>query len=142
MPDLPDASVWLPLSSPGHVHYTRARRYWDFEAADEIAFCRVTAMALLRHLTNRQILDESTLSGGSAWRALETWLAVPCVIFLREPAGVDEFLRQWAVQMDLRGGQWTDAYLAAVATASGCRLVAFDEDFRRYPGLQFLHLQR
>jgi predicted nucleic acid-binding protein len=54
--------------------------------------------------------------------------------------GLDELLAGWIGAMDLRGGQWTDAYLAAFAAASGCRLVAFDSDFRRYPGLEFLQL--
>ena len=43
-------------------------------------------------------------------------------------------------KLDLRAGHWTDAYLAAFAAASGCRLVAFDGDFHRYPGIEFLHL--
>ena len=141
MPDLLDASVWVPLSAPDHVHHARARRYWDEEAAGELAFCRVTALALLRHLTNARILGDATLDGAAAWRALETWLAVARVTFLGEPAGVDELLGRWASRLDLRGGHWTDAYLAAFAAASGCRLVAFDGDFGRYPGLEFLHLK-
>ena len=36
---------------------------------------------------------------------------------------------------------WTDAYLASFAIACGCRLVSFDADFVRFPGLNFLHLQ-
>jgi Tol biopolymer transport system component len=42
---------------------------------------------------------------------------------------------------DVRAGKWTDAYLAAFASASDCRLVAFDGDFQRYPGVEFLHLR-
>lgn len=141
MRDLLDASVWLPLSAPDHVHYPRARRYWDEEAADELAFCRVTALSLLRHLTNPRILAEAALDGGAAWRALRTWLTLPQIVLLGEPAGLDELLAQWAEQLNLRGGQWTDAYLAAFAVASGCRLVAFDSDFRRYPAVEFLHLR-
>jgi uncharacterized protein len=141
MRDLLDASVWLPLSAPDHVHYLRARRYWDDEAAGELAFCRVTALALLRHLTNPRILGEAALDGHAAWRALETWLALPQITLLGEPAGVDELLGQWAGQLDLRAGKWTDAYLAAFAAASGCRLVAFDRDFQRYPAVEFLHLR-
>lgn len=141
MPDLLDSSVWLPLSAPDHVHYSRARRYWDDEAYEELAFCRVTALALLRHLTNPRILGDAVLDGGSAWRAVETWLAVPRVRVLQEPAGLDELLREWAAQLDIRGGNWTDAYLAAFAMASGCRLVAFDSDFSRYPGVDLLHLK-
>lgn len=140
MRDLLDASVWLPLSAPEHVHYPRARRYWDEESASELAFCRVTALALLRHLTNPQILGDVTLDGGAAWRALETWLALPQITFLAEPPGLDESLAQWAGKLDLRAGQWANAYLAAFAVASGCRLVAFDDSFHRYPGIKFLHL--
>jgi uncharacterized protein len=78
MRDLLDATVWLPLSAPDHMHHARARWYWDDEAIEELAFCRVTALALLRHLTNLRILGDIALVGGAAaWRALETWLALP-----------------------------------------------------------------
>jgi toxin-antitoxin system PIN domain toxin len=141
MRDLLDASVWLPLSAPDHEHYPRARRYWDEEAASELVFCRVTTLALLRHLTNPRILGDVVLDGGAAWRALETWLSCPRITYLREPPGVDELLARWAGQLDLRAGRWTDAYLAAFAAASGARIVAFDGDFRRFPGVEFLHLR-
>ncbi len=140
MRDLLDASVWLPLSAPDHVHYQRARQYWDKESASELAFCRITALALLRHLTNPRILGDVAMDGGAAWRALEIWLAYPHITLLDEPPGLDELLAQWAGKLDLRAGHWTDAYLAAFAAASGCRLIAFDGDFNRYPGIQFLRL--
>jgi len=140
MRDLLDASVWLPLSAPEHVHYLRARRYWDEESASALAFCRVTALALLRHLTNARILGNAALDGRAAWQALETWLAIPNITLLAEPPGLEELLAQWSTHIDLRGGHWTDAYIAAFAAASGCRLIAFDSDFRRYPGIEFLHL--
>ena len=141
MPDLLDVSVWLPLSAPEHVHHLRARRYWDEEAASELAFCRITVLGLLRHLTNGKILGKAALDGGAAWHALETWLQVPQITLLKEPRGLDELLAQWASKLDLRKGEWTDAYLAAFALASGCRLIAFDSDFHRYPGIDFLHLK-
>ena len=96
---------------------------------------------MLRHLTNPRILGKAALDGAAAWQALATWLAVPRVRLLGEPPGVDELLAGWGATLDLRGGAWTDAYLAAFALASGCRLVAFDGDFQRYPGLEFLHLR-
>ncbi len=141
MPDLLDASVWLPLSAPDHTHHARARRYWDEEASEELAFCRITALALLRHLTNPRILGTAALDGAAAWRALGTWLAVPGIQLLDEPPSLQEWLGRWSETLDLRGGDWTDAYLAAFAAASGCRLVAFDGDFRRYAGIELLHLR-
>jgi len=140
MADLLDASVWLPLSAPDHEHHPRARHYWDREASDDLAFCRVTALALLRHLTNPRILGDAALDGKSAWRALETWLTQPQVMLLAEPDGIDELLRDWAAKLNLQTGAWTDAYLAAFAIAAGCRLVTFDKGFRRFSGVQLLLL--
>lgn len=140
--DLLDASVWLPLSVPDHAHHARALAYWEDEAAERVAFCRITALALLRHLTNPHVLGAAAISGAAAWRALERWLALPEVVMLPEPAGIDEILGDWSRQPGLRAGDWTDAYLAAFARAAGCRIVAFDADFKRYPGIRRLHLAR
>jgi hypothetical protein len=63
------------------------------------------------------------------------------VRYSEEPAGLDEILGAWGAELDVRGKDWTDAYLAAFATASGARLVSFDADFARYPGLSWLHLK-
>jgi len=141
MRDLLDVSVWLPLSVPDHVHHLRALRYWQGESAGEVLFCRMTALAFLRLLTNSRVLGEAALDGASAWQALRTWLSVSGVGFLSEPPGVDEVLARWAGDLDLRGGHWTDAYLAALALASGSRLVTFDAGFTRYPGVDLLLLR-
>ncbi|MGH9404365.1 MAG: hypothetical protein ACRD3D_00850 [Terriglobia bacterium] len=81
------------------------------------------------------------MDGAAAWDALRVWLALPQVSLLAEPVGLDELLAPWAGRLDLRGGKWTEAYLASFAAAAGCRLVAFDSDFNSYPGVEFLHLR-
>ncbi len=138
--DLLDANVWLALSVSDHQHHARARLYWDGEAAEALAFCRITALALPRHLTTAAIMGPRALSGAAAWDALTRWLALPNIRLASEPAALDELLQHWARSLDLRAGAWTDAYLAAFATASGLRLVSFDRGFTRFPGLSFLHL--
>jgi predicted nucleic acid-binding protein len=76
MADLLDASVWVPLSAPDRLHYSRARRYWDHEGPDELAFCRMTALALLRRLTNPRILGEAALCrGSSCCLSLPAWMS-------------------------------------------------------------------
>ena len=109
MSDLLDANVWLPLGAPDHGQHARTRQYWDEEASDELAFCRVTSLALLRLLTSPLVLGEVALDGRAAWQALETWLSTARVTFLVEPAGLDEVLGRWARDLDVRGGHWTDA---------------------------------
>lgn len=141
MPDLLDADVWVPLSAADHVDHARARRYWEQEADETIVFCRITALALLRHLSNPRIMGPLVMDGRAAWEALGTWLAQPHVRMLAEPADVDEWLGDWSGKIDVRGGAWTDAYLAAFAVAKGCRFVSFDGGFSRFRGLELLHLK-
>lgn len=79
------------------MHHRRARQYWDYEAAEELVFCRVTALALLRLLTNPRVLGKAALDGGAAWQALATWLATPGTHFLGEPRDSTNVWRAGAV---------------------------------------------
>lgn len=138
MSDLLDASVWLPLSVPDHIHHARAMRYWQRAAAEAVVLCRITALALCRHLTSAEVVGVTRrLDGAAAWAVL----AAPGLAWREDRPGLDELLGGWARRLDLRGGGWTDAYLAAIAVAGGYRLVAFDGCFRRYPGVSFSHLR-
>ena len=138
--DLLDASVWVPLSAPDHVHHARARRYWESESSGKVAFCRVTVLALLRHLSNPRIMGHAVQSGSEAWQAYENWLSLREIALLAEPEALDKHLKHLSHSLELGPTLWTDAYLAAFALAGGFRLVAFDSDFHRFPGLNFLHL--
>ena len=51
--DLLDVNVWLALVAQAHSHHQRAGAYWEKEAAACSAFCRVTQLGFLRHLTNK-----------------------------------------------------------------------------------------
>jgi hypothetical protein len=51
---------------------------------------------------------------------------------LSEPRSCDDSLRALVDTQPLPARLWTDAYLAALARASGLRLVTFDRDFERF----------
>lgn len=140
MPDLLDANIWISLSAPDHVHYKRARQYWDEEADRELFFCRITALALLRYLTNAKVLGNKAMGSAEAWQALHTWLKDPSVRYAHEPSGLDDWLGRWSLEKIIRSAAWTDTYLAAFAAAGRFRLVTFDSDFRNYPEIQTLYL--
>jgi toxin-antitoxin system PIN domain toxin len=140
LPDLLDANVWIALSVERHVHHARAATYAADQAAAQLAFCRITELALLRLLSNEAAFADVALDGRSAWAALQKLLATPRVTRIDEPDATDEVLGAWGPDLDIRGRHWTDAYLAAFATAAGCRLVTFDAGFARFPGLTWLHL--
>jgi toxin-antitoxin system PIN domain toxin len=139
--DLLDTDVWVALGVATHPHHARAKHYWHMQAGKERAFCRVTWLALPRLLSESRVFGEAALDGRAAWRVLEQWMNMPHVSLVREPPGVDELIGHWVTSVDMRGGDWTDAYLAAFAAADGHRLVTFDGGFGRFPGLSWLHLK-
>lgn len=132
---LVDANVWLALSVPAHVHYAAAWA-WLGTAPGSLGLCRVTQLALLRHLTNRTIMQTGVLTVEEAWDGLDSLRGRAGVIWLEEPSGVE---RLWRAQMTANTpapGAWTDAYLAAFAIAHNVRLVSFDRGFARFPDLR------
>jgi uncharacterized protein len=139
--DLLDANVWLALAAEAHVHHGRAKAYWEEEPAPVSAFCRVTQLAFLRHLTNTAIMGDLVLSPSAAWKKLQEFLALPEVTCLAEPAGLDERLADFSTLGRTSPNLWTDAYLAAFAKCAGLRLVTFDRGFSRFKGLELLILK-
>ena len=137
MPDLLDANVWLALTVADHAHHERALRYWHEESDDTLVFCRTTAMALLRLLTNAKVVGDAALDGQSAWDSMESWRTHPRIRWVCEPDGLDAALTALVIPIDPRGGRWTDCYLAAFAIAGGYRLVTFDRGFQAYPRMEF-----
>jgi toxin-antitoxin system PIN domain toxin len=137
--DLPDINVWLALVDERHAHHHRARHYWEHEAANKLAFCRVTLLGFLRLSTHAQVMP-NPLSTEEAWAIYRQFLALPVVCWLPEPAGTDAHFESLTKGNGFIHRLWTDAYLAAFAQANPCRLVSFDADFNRFAGLNFLHL--
>ena len=119
--------------APGGIGKPKPSALW--------AFCRLTALALLRHLTNRHIMQHAVLTGDAAWRTYDRRRELAGVVFLPGPAHVDARLERFSRSVDLTSRLWADAYLAAFALTDGLRLVSFDRDFARFDGLDLLHLE-
>ena len=139
--DLLDANVWLALAAEAHIDHQRAQAYWNDQAYDVAAFCRVTQLAFLRHVTNKIIMGEHRLTPRAAWRKCGEFLALPEVRLLQEPPGVSELLGRYCDVGRTSPNLWTDAYLAAFAKSAGLRLVSFDQGFSAFTGLEVLTLE-
>lgn len=140
-PDLLDVSVWLALVDRRHVHHPAAERYWNQHPDGPLAFCRLTMLGFLRLSTNAHALP-NPLTPQEAWKIYRQLLALPIVRFLPEADGIEAAFATLTLAPDFPRRLWTDAFLAAFAITSGCRLVSFDADFSRFPQLNFLLLQR
>ena len=139
--DLPDVNVWLALSVPDHPHHQRARAFWYEESGRELAFCRVTALGLVRLSTHPTVMGGQPLTVAQAWQAYSAYRQLPEVTLAAEPEGCEQQLEAWATAGDFPPRLWTDAYLAAFAKAGGFRLVTLDRDFTRFRGLELLRLE-
>lgn len=138
--DLPDINVWLAFLRESHPHHLRAVAYFAEDSLASCAFCRVTMLGLIRLLTNSAVMEGKALTCIEAMALQQAVQTAPSVIFLDEPADILSPLRAFSSLPGCSSGLWTDAYLAAFAVSGGLRIVSFDSDFSRFPGLSFLHL--
>ena len=65
---LVDVGVWLAAVWGRHVYHPLAAD-WFGKEADDIVFCRVTQMGLLRLLSNPAIMGDDAIDRSQAWRA-------------------------------------------------------------------------
>ena len=101
---------------------------------------RVTLLGMLRLLSNAKSMNGNPFSPKEAWEIGQTYLALLEVAIYPDAAGADQHLAQWSKAKFFNPNLWTDAWLAALALEHGCRVVSFDADFAKFPGLDFLHL--
>ena len=138
--DLPDLNVWLALTWPAHIHHQHAVQYWEQQAADQVLFCTVTALGLVRLVCQPKLMGTAVRTAAEASVLLEALCQQPGVRLAKpEPNGWEVFhqlLRGGAIPARL----CTDAHLSALAIANGWRLVSFDRDFERFAGLERLLL--
>jgi uncharacterized protein len=139
-----DANVWLALAFGSHPHHEQARR--EFEATDSLkpaAFCRATQHAFLRLVSTPSIqknYGSATITNDEAWEKWELLIALPQVVWLEEPKGLEAFWQKDARRPSASPKVWMDAYLAAFARGHAIPLVTLDRDFRNFPGLSLKYL--
>jgi len=138
--DLPDLNVWLALTWPAHLHHQQAVAYWEQQAAEQVLFCTVTALGLVRLVCQPKLMGTAVRNTTEASDLLNTLCHQPGVrVAEPEDDGWEVFhqlLRSGAIPARL----CTDAHLAALAIANGWRLVSFDRDFERFEALEKLTL--
>lgn len=133
---LVDVGVWLAAVWGRHVHNPVAADWFGRETED-ILFCRVTQMGLLRLLSNPAVMADDAIDRGQAWRTFDQLWADERVGWADEPAGLDAVWRAISARNDKSHKLWTDDYLAAFAQASEATLVTLDRKLpARYPSVR------
>lgn len=127
-----DTNVWLAAAWRNHSQHHIASDWMDAQD-DDLAFCRVTQMGLLRLVSNPAITQDDVMTRRQAWDLVEQFMSDPRVRFLAEPQGLAQIWMAFSKRDDRSYLLWTDDYLAAFAQAAGIELVTFDRAFyKRY----------
>jgi toxin-antitoxin system PIN domain toxin len=129
---LVDANVWLALAFSDHVHHRASLLWFEKVAEREALFCRVTQMALLRHLTNQTLMGKFVLNQKEAWKCYDAFCRDDRVAFSSEPPDIEEIWRTLTSSRSQRHRVWTDAYLAAFAICVQLPLSTLDHGFRQF----------
>lgn len=78
---LADANVWLAVAFSDHVHHSQAKTWFEAQSDGTCGFCRVTQMALLRHLTTTKIMGQFVQGQQDAWANYDKLANDPRVVF-------------------------------------------------------------
>jgi toxin-antitoxin system PIN domain toxin len=133
---LVDVGVWLAALWGRHVHNPVASE-WVNGQADDLVFCRVTQMGLLRLLSNPAIMGGDAVDRSQAWRLFDRLWSDERVLWAAEPDGLDAVWRAISARDDKSHKLWTDDYLAAFAQASDLALATLDRKLPgRYPSVR------
>ncbi|MDV6014204.1 type II toxin-antitoxin system VapC family toxin [Haloechinothrix sp. LS1_15] len=92
----------------------------------------------VRVTTNRRIFVEPT-SPDDAWEAVEAILAAPSVMRLSAGERHWSLFRQLVADIDARGSDVPDAYLAAYALENNATWLSADRGFARFKRLRWRH---
>jgi toxin-antitoxin system PIN domain toxin len=131
-----DVGVWLAAVWGRHAHHPTTAD-WFSEQADDLVFCRVTQMSLLRLLSNPAIMGDDAVDRSQAWRTFDQLWADERVLWADEPGELDAVWRAISARDDKSHKLWTDDYLAAFAQASDFTLATLDGKLpSRYPSVR------
>ncbi len=137
---LVDVNVVFPLLVSRHSHRDVALRWFDSTAVGEVALCRLTRLGTLRLFCNVQVMGPDVLSPKRALAALEALEMDERMTLLHEPDGLDQVLKALVTPHAATPNLWADAYLAALASVAGLKLVTFDRGFSKFVGVDLLLL--
>ncbi len=135
-----DANVLIHAVNVDAADHVAARSWLEhrLSGTEAVGFAWVVLLAFLRIVTRADVL-EAPLGPGAAFDYVEEWLDRPPATIVHPTARHLAVLRGLLEPVGTAGNLTADAHLAALAVEHGARLVSFDRDFGRFPGLRWRH---
>jgi toxin-antitoxin system PIN domain toxin len=135
---LVDANVLLYAVNADADAHERSRRWLDdaLSGGDTVAFSWVALLAFLR-LSTKVELFPAPLSIDEAMDRVDAWLAAPSAVVVEPTIRHAAIVRDLLRVVGMGGNLVNDAHLAALSLEHRCGIVSFDNDFSRFPGVEW-----
>jgi len=135
---LVDANVLLYAVNTDAVHHERARRWIDgaLSGEDTVAFAWIPLLAFVRLSTKVGLFPEP-LTVDQAMDRVDAWVGAGPAVVVEPTAQHGTILRGLLRSVGVGGNLVSDAHLAALAIEHRCGILSFDNDFARFPGVDW-----
>ena len=135
---LVDANVLLYAVNSDAVHHERSRRWIDgaLLGEDTVAFAWIALLAFVR-LSTKVGLFPAPLTVDQAMDRVDAWVGAGPAVVVEPTAQHGTILRSLLRSVGVGGNLVSDAHLAALAIEHRCGILSFDNDFARFPGVDW-----
>lgn len=135
---LVDANVLLYAVNTDAAAHEPSRRWLDgaLSGGETVAFSWVALLAFVR-LATKVDLFPSPLSVDEAMSRVDAWLAAGSAVVVEPTVRHAPIVRDLLNAVGVGGNLVNDAHLAALALEHRCGIVSYDNDFGRFPGVDW-----
>ncbi len=120
------------------MHHERSRRWIDgaLSGEDTVAFSWIALLAFVR-LSTKVGLFPAPLTVDQAMDRVDAWVGAGPAVVVEPTAQHGTILRTLLRSVGVGGNLVSDAHLAALAIEHRCGILSFDNDFARFPGVDW-----
>lgn len=135
---LPDANILIYAANTGSDRHRAARAWLEgvLSGSETVGFAWIVLLAFVRLTTKRNVF-EVPYSLDEALDLVDSWLAQPCATVVQPGERHTQLMRELLGPVGTAGNLVNDAHLAALAIENGAELCSADNDFSRFPRLQW-----
>ncbi len=135
---VPDLNLLIYATNRDSPRHAASRTWWeDTLSADiPVGVPWIVTLGFLRLTTNAGVFPQP-LKVEASLSIVSTWFTAPCVRMLEPTERHWGILRDLLVTLGAAGNLTTDAHLAALAIEHGATLFSTDNDFARFPKLNW-----
>lgn len=137
---LPDVNLLLYAVNSAEPMHAKAKRWLEDNLSEEepFAFDWTALLAFLR-ISTRSGIFARPLQLKQAFELVELWLQQPCALILEPTSRHPGVLQDLLLPLGSGGNLISDGHLAALAIEHGATLYSADNDFSRFPGLNWIN---